>query len=188
MPNPQATWLEVSARQAEHLERICRRQTSPQHQVRRARIILKAASGMHNTGIAQALGVDRNTVRLWRKRWTEAAAWLADAEGRGDETAVARRIEEVLSDAYRPGKPVTFSAVPVVQIVALACEEPGLSERPLSRWTPKELAAEAVTRKIVESISPQSVERFFSPYFVAGHRRSSKGGQPQAAPVALLAE
>jgi putative transposase len=66
----------------------------------------------------------------------------------------------LLSDAYRSGTPPKFSAEQVVQIIALACEAPLDSERPVSHWTPKEIAAEAMRRGIVKSISVQSVERF----------------------------
>lgn len=82
----------------------------------------------------------------------------------------------MLSDAYRSGTPPTFSAEQVVEIIALACEAPSDSERPVSHWTPKEIAAEAVKRKIVESISPQSVERFL------------KGSRAKAASISLLAD
>jgi hypothetical protein len=48
----------------------------------------------------------------------------------------------------------------VVRIVAIACESPEKSERPVSHWTAKELAQEAIKRGIVEKISPRSVGRF----------------------------
>jgi putative transposase len=119
------------------------------------------------------LGNDRNTVRLWRGRWAEAAGELAEVEEQAEDKDLLAAIEEVLADAYRSGTPPTFSAV---QIIALACEAPAESERPVSHWTPREIAAEAVRRGIVASISAQSVERFL------------KGGRVKATPVALLAE
>lgn len=162
MSGPQATTIQLTTRQEVLLSQLCRRQTSPQHQVRRAQIILKAAHGMNNSHIAQEMSLACITVRDWRERWAEAVALLSEAEAQQvDDKCMSALIKEVLSDAYRPGKPATFSAEQVVQIVALACEEPTRSERPISRWTPKELADEAVKRGIVESISSQSVERFF---------------------------
>ena len=97
-------------------------------------------------------------------------------EKQGNEKNLLAAIEGVLGDAYRSGTPPKFSAKQVVQIVALACEEPVLSERPISHWTPKELADEVVKRGIAESISPQSVERFL------------KGSGHKAAPITLLAK
>lgn len=137
---------------------------------------MSAGSGASNTSIAQALGFDRNTVRLWRERWAEAASELAGVEEQAEDKELLAAIEGVLNDAYRSGTPPTFSAEQVMQIIALACEAPADSARPVSHWTPKEIAAEAVKRGIVESISPQSVERFL------------KGSRAKAASVALLAD
>lgn len=44
--------------------------------------------------------------------------------------------------------------------MALACEKPEVADRPVSAWTPRELAAEAVKRGMVSKISPRTVERF----------------------------
>ena len=69
-------------------------------------------------------------------------------------------IEEVLSDAPRPGAPVKFTAEQVTQIVAVACEDPENSDRAVTHWTPTELANEVIKREIVVSISPRQVGRF----------------------------
>ncbi len=47
-----------------------------------------------------------------------------------------------------------------MQIMALACEQPMSVDVPVSTWTPRELATEAIKRGIVPSISPRTVERF----------------------------
>ncbi len=70
-----------------------------------------------------------------------------------------QKLVMVLSDEQRPGGPGKFSLEQVVQIVAVACEQPTSSRRPISHWTPRELAAEVVKRGIVEEISPRSVGR-----------------------------
>jgi putative transposase len=41
-------------------------------------------------------------------------------------------VEAALDDAQRPGGPATFTAEQIVQIVALACEPPEKSGRPIS--------------------------------------------------------
>jgi putative transposase len=58
------------------------------------------------------------------------------------------------------GGPVKFSAEQVVQIVAMSCEAVTTSSYPVSHWTPKEVAAEAVKRGIVTSLSLRQVGRF----------------------------
>src|SRR5437764_9466222 len=71
-----------------------------------------------------------------------------------------RAIEVLLTDEQRPGAPATFTFEQFMQIMALACETPSDLDRPVSSWTPRELADEAVKRGIVKQISPRTVERF----------------------------
>src|SRR6266480_3951559 len=73
---------------------------------------------------------------------------------------LSQAIEVLLIDEQRPGAPATFSFEQFMQIMALACETPISADRPVSSWTPRELADEAVKRGIVERISPRTVERF----------------------------
>lgn len=143
------------------LERLERRATSSQRLVRRVRIILGAADGRNNEEVGRALGVKRETVGTWRARWLAAAPRLSAAEADGaDETALTRCVELELQDAPRPGAPARFSAEQICQIMAIACEPPASSERPVTHWTPAELADEAVKRGIVERISGRTVSRF----------------------------
>jgi putative transposase len=55
---------------------------------------------------------------------------------------------------------VKFTAEQVVQIVAISCEDVTASAYPVSHWTPKEVAAEAMKRGIVGEISTRQVGRF----------------------------
>ena len=55
-----------------------------------------------------------------------------------------------------------FPPAQVAEIKALACELPAESGRPLSRWSAAELAAQAVERGIVCSISGQTVWRYLA--------------------------
>lgn len=48
-----------------------------------------------------------------------------------------------LQDAERPGAPATFSLEQVLQLFAIACENPQPYGRPISHWTPRELAVKA---------------------------------------------
>ncbi|HVC96233.1 MAG TPA: hypothetical protein VND64_21295 [Pirellulales bacterium] len=45
-------------------------------------------------------------------------------------------------------------------ILAMACESPKLSNRPINRWTHRELRDEVQQRGIVESISVAQVGRY----------------------------
>ena len=67
---------------------------------------------------------------------------------------------ERLSDAPRCGAPATFTPEQICQVVALACEDPERLDIPISQWRQSELARQAVSRGIVQSISHGSVGRF----------------------------
>jgi putative transposase len=161
MAYPQASRITLTPRQQLILEQIVRRPTSSQGLVKRIRLILAAAKGTNNTQLSAALQLSRTTVRLWRERWRDATDRLIAAEAKGvNDKQLTQLIISVLQDCERPGTPANFSTEQVVQIIALACESPSESGRPVSHWTPAELADEAVKRGIVEEISPRSVGRF----------------------------
>jgi putative transposase len=160
MPNPQAKVLQVSPLQRELLQKIVHRSTSAQRLVKRGHIILEAASGVSTSQIARHLQVDYETVRRWRDRWHTAQERLETREASGKPKLLTQAIEVLLTDEPRPGAPATFTFEQFMQIMALACEKPEGSQRPVSDWTPRELADEAVKRGIVAQISPRTVERF----------------------------
>ena len=95
-----------------------------------------------------------------RDRWRAAESRLQVIEATGKPKLPGQAIEVLLTDAQRPGAPATFTFEQFMQIMALACEKPEAAGRPMSTWTPRELADEAVKRGIVERISPRTVERF----------------------------
>lgn len=160
MPFPQAKPLHVSPLQQELLQRMAHRTTSAQRLVKRAHIILEALKGASNTSIAHHLQIDYETVRRWRDRWYRAESRLQAIEETGKRKLLKQAIEVLLTDEQRPGAPATFTFEQFMQIMALACETPASADRPVSTWTPRELADEAVKRGIVKQISPRTVERF----------------------------
>lgn len=161
MSGPSPLPIQLSQRQQAILQQILRRHTSSQRLVRRVQIVLKANQGENNERMGRELHLNRNSIAKWRSRWHEGAKKLALLEAKGiDDKSLMKWVEDILVDQHRPGTPATFSTEQVVQIVALACEDPQASQVPTSHWTPKELAKEAVHRGIVKRISPRSVERF----------------------------
>jgi transposase len=86
-PSPFAVRLTPTQRQV--LQARVRKPTAEQREVVRARIVLAAADGEHNTQIAGRLGVAVNTVSKWRKRYSQ--------EGLSG-----------LGDRKRPGRPRRF--------------------------------------------------------------------------------
>ena len=120
-----------------------RSSTAPHRDVIRARIVLAAAAGAPNTEIATDVGVHIDTVRKWRRRFV--ATGLAGLE-----------------DLARSGRRRRFTPVQVAEVKALACTLPAETGAPLSRWSSAEVATEAITREIAETISAATVRRWLA--------------------------
>jgi len=160
VPGPKPPAVELTPTVQKILEHIARCYAKPYYLVLRAKIILIAATGANNAEVAQRLDMDSDTADTWRSRWLAAEANLLAAEAESlTEKELQALVEAILTDAPRSGAPDTFSPEQLVQIVALACEDPRGSGREISHWTPRELADEAIERGIVDSISPRQVGR-----------------------------
>jgi putative transposase len=147
-PKPPSITLTPAERQA--LEALLRQHSAPQQLVLRARIVLACAQELNNAQVARELGVSIDAARLWRRRWRETGP--VDPE---EGPNVAARLQ----DGPRPGVPGRFTAEQFCQLIAMGCEIPAGSERPISHWTPREMADEAQKRGIVDHISPRHVGR-----------------------------
>ena len=118
-----------------------RSSTAAHRDVIRARIVLAAAAGVPNSTIAAELGLHVDTVRKWRRRF--ATQGLPGLE-----------------DLPRSGRPRMFTPVQVAEVKALACTLPAETGTPLSRFSSADLAAEAITRGVAETISAATVRRW----------------------------
>ena len=129
-----------------YLEQLVRKQTSPQNEVKRAKIILLAGKGgISNKQIAEQLSVDPSDITRWTKRWLERSS---------------DPIEERISDLPRSGAPCQISAEQWCRIMALACEIPENYGIPITHWSHKSLAAEVIKQGIVQTISASHLGAF----------------------------
>jgi transposase len=160
----------ISERQQVLLNEFSKSRTVAKGVVQRATIILLGFAGLLNEEIALQVGLNRQQVGRWRQRWQDAWESLCVWEC-SEPHRLREAILDILSDAPRPGAPATFTAAQVAQIVALACEPPALSGRPLSRWTLRELRDEALKRQLVAAISVSQVGRFLQQAAVQPHRQ-----------------
>ena len=160
----------VSERQQVLLKEFSKSRTVGKGLVQRATIILLGFAGLLNQEIALQVGLNRQQVGLWRQRWRDAWAALCVWEC-AEPHRLPEAIRDVLADAPRPGAPATFTAEQVAQIVALACEPPEWSGRPIGHGTLRELRDEAIARQIVAAISVSQVGRFLQQAAVQPHRK-----------------
>ena len=135
--------VHLSAEQRAALERLVRTGTHPAHARRRAAILLRAdADGPDNwtdDRIAQALGINRNTV--WRVR----AQFVAE----GLDATLHKK--KAAGRQYRK-----LDGVQEARLIALACCRPPQGQ---ARWTMKRLADQLIELQVVAAIDPSTVWR-----------------------------
>jgi transposase len=165
-----AAKIRLTEKQEDVLQQIMRSTTVAKRLVQRVGVILLGFAGMLNVTIAKEIRLARKQVGLWRRRWQQSFDALVAIECRESQAALRRAIEEVLSDAPRGGSLGTFTAEEVTQILAVACEPPSQSGRPIDTWTGRELADEVVKRGIVKSISTSQVNRYLAEAELQPHR------------------
>ena len=147
MRGPKPDPLSLPEFEHNELERLVRRHSTGQQMALRGRIILEANADKNNSQIARELGVSVETARAWRKRWLALQAIaLADLS-----------VQDRLSDVPRPGRKSQITAEQTCQLIAMACEEH--KERPISQWTGRDIADEAMARGIIQQISPRHAAR-----------------------------
>ena len=165
MPGPKPPEIVLSEAERHELQRLVRARTTGQQLAIRARIVLAAAEGLSTEEVARRLHLDADTVRQWRARWHE----------RGATPGRDLRPTDRLADAPKSGRPARITPEQICQIIALACEIPANSDRPISQWSAREIADEIMRRGIIDRISPRHAGRLL------------KSSRPEASPDPLLA-
>src|SRR3989454_191580 len=113
-----AVQVVLSEEERETLERWARRPKSPQALALRCRIVLAAAEGETNTGIAGRLACNPATVGKWRTRFAERGL-------------------DGLHDEPRPGKPRTISDQEIERVIVKTLEE---TPADATHWSTRSMA------------------------------------------------
>jgi len=134
--------LRVRSEQKRALDSILRSRTTEQRVVLRAGIVLAAARGTPNHGIARELKVSRPTVLLWRARFA------------------AGGVAAIIRDAPRPGRPRRIDAKKVDAIVTATLHT---KPKAATHWSTRTLAAD-------QGVSPATIERIWKAHGLKPHR------------------
>lgn len=134
--------ITLTDRDRAELESLARARKAPLRSVQRACIILAAAAGRSNAGIARDLRLCEDTVRKWRGRFAD--------HGLGG-----------LADRPRSGRPPVFADTVVAEVKSLACSLPAEQGIPFSRWSCHDLAEETRSRGIA-AVSGSTVRRWLA--------------------------
>jgi transposase len=139
---PKAVPLELTEAERAELRRLLRRRGVGQALAQRIRVVLACAEpGATNLGVARALGVSRETVATWRRRFAE------------------RRLEGLV-DAPRSGAPRTIGDEAVERLVALTLEE---APKGATHWSTRSMARRA-------GMSQTAVSRIWRAFGLRPHR------------------
>ena len=165
-----AAKIVISERQQAILHSLSRASTVAKCLAQRATVILLAFAGRDNRDIACQVGLERHQLGLWRRRWQAAFPRLIRIECLETAATLRQAIEAVLRDQPRSGSPGTFTAEQITLILAVACEPPEKSGRPITHWALQELTEEVILRGIVPAISPAQVGRYLREAQLQPHR------------------
>jgi transposase len=114
----------------------------PYRQVVRAQIITQAAAGVPSQDIAQALGVSRPTVQLWRQRF------------------LALRVAGLEKDAPRPGRKPRIATAKVRAVVQATLHT---TPPNATHWSTRSLAR-------AQGLSPATIQRIWKRHRLQPHR------------------
>lgn len=165
-----AAKITITERQQGTLREIANGRKTSALLAQRAQVILRAFDGVENIDIAREVELGPDAVGTWRRRWKRSWSKLVLIECAEGKTDLRRAIETVLGDRPRSGNPGKFTPEQVTQLLALACEPPEKSGRPITHWTAKELADEAQKRGMVPSISVSQVRRYLNEAELKPHK------------------
>jgi transposase len=138
-------WIVRRAAARALLESGSRRHTTAQALAQRSRIVLLVADGLRPGEVAERLGVHRNTVAKWRRRFE------------------AERLDGLV-DEPRPGQPRTVTDAMVDEVITKTLES---APKNATHWSTRSMAAEiGLTQSAVHRIwkafglQPHRAERF----------------------------
>jgi putative transposase len=151
--------LSLTRRQRKILEEFAGSRKEAQGLAFRVRVILLWGEGLSIKETSRTLGLARDTVRSWRRRWLGGVQAWGGQQKQWLHSVLRDKIREQLSDQPRPGAPVKFEAEEVCQIIALACKSPTHLGIPVSHWSARDLREAVLKEEIVSSISTRTVGR-----------------------------
>jgi transposase len=141
MPSFPVVSLELTEAEREQLESWSRRLTTARALAERSRIVLLVADGLRSGEIAARVGVHRNTVAKWRRRFE------------------AERLDGLV-DEPRPGQPRTITDQKVDEVITKTLES---APKDATHWSTRSMAAEV-------GLNQSAVHRIWKAFGLQPHR------------------
>jgi transposase len=144
MPSFPVVSLELSEAEREQLESWSRRWTTAHALAQRSKIVLLVAEGLRTGQVAERLGVHRNTVAKWRRRFE------------------AERLDGLV-DEPRPGQPRTITDAKVDEVITKTLEA---APTDATHWSTRSMAAEV-------GLTQSAVHRIWKAFGLQPHRSAT---------------
>lgn len=163
-----AVKITLDATEQELLRKIHNKRSVAEFMKRRIQAVLAAtATNKQNKEIAAEIGLEVHFLGTWRNRWAEHHQKWNQTEKSLRPEMSERLVLLWLSDNKGRGRKEGFTPEQRTKIAALSLESPEQSGLPVTHWTPKLLAKEAMKRGVVETISESTVARILKKRLVA---------------------
>ena len=130
--------VRLSATQRYKLRAIIKTGKRKAREVLHAHSLLKTAQGWTDAQIADAFDISPDTVRRTRLRYQQSG------------------LNAAVNERPRAGQPPKLTLRQETRLVALACSSPPVGHQ---RWTVRLLTEEAIKRKMVRRIAPETARR-----------------------------
>jgi transposase len=130
--------IHLTLSERRELLRIVRVGKHKAREITYAYILLRSADGWSESQIAEALDVNRRTVRRVRARYRD------------------KGLKAALHECPRTGQPRKLTSHEEALLVSLACSPPPAGRK---RWTVRLLTEAALKRKLVKQVVPETARR-----------------------------
>ena len=160
----------VSEKQQAILRKYAKAKSSKVSLAQRSRIILLAFEGHNNEFIEREVGLHHDAVGLWRRRWRENWQRLISIECSEKPHILEQEIQKLLADLPRAGRTPAMTSEQQAAVFKKACEDPKDSDRPIAKWTHRELSLQLIADGIFDAISGRWIGKLLRRAAIRPHK------------------
>jgi len=160
----------ISEKQQAILKKFANARTSKVSLAQRSRIILLAFKGHNNETIEREVGLQHDAVGLWRRRWRDNWPRLISVECSEKAHVLEQEIQKLLSDRPRTGRKPKMTSEQQAAVFKKACEDPKDSNRPISKWTHRELSLQMIADGVFDAISGRWIGKLLRRASIRPHK------------------